>query len=1137
MAIGDNENYIDSDLSNSGDFTITKNEIVVSTDGSGDYTSLDDALESINDNVTIILKKGTYDLTKVIKKNVVIKGEGKYESIINVKKDVAGNLNASKIEFDSVGIIGSGSSAVSGGVYFQNGAKLTNFTVKNSHISNMNTFIKFVNASSNAIDINITNCEIDSMGQFFMWVTKTINKITVDGNVIENSNNGAVSNPNAALFRIRCGEAYIYNNTFINDVIAIDGLFECGVSGKLVEVKYNTFKNVTKYVHINDGKPVNFDKNLYLDKDNKVLTSVPSQIKGNGVVSGTLVSSEDERLKAYIGTSSTKFEIIYDLRDGKFEETVNTIYDSLTGLDTLPTPMKDGYAFTGWLLDDKVVTSLPKGIDHDITLVAQYTKIEGGTYMITYHTEKGEWPTRSANGREEIISELFSDMYKWGKTNGFTGTYEAYENDIRTKLSSYQDINIRNTNLGNKACEDGSTKHFLNIPEYFEKWSEFFAIFDKAMLNVNGEQSFYKDTYATMIRLNQFIASNYETGTGKKYFGSYMNQMCAVVKILAEIPTTYESGQKVVLPVLTSKTGTKFLGWYDNKEFNGNPITEIKPIDKGNKELFAKWEEEIKVDSFEINLINEIARYDTHQLVWTLYPLNASNKNVEFSSSDESVATITSKTGLITALKDGTTNITMKVFGNPDLTYTWELVVSTPHYVTGEFVENSWVMENEYLEIKAIINDPLAELIWSSSDESIALVDDGVVSAIKPGTVVIKATSSQEDNLYLEFKVTVLSNEEADIIKYIAKSNNANIFTDYGLLIGGTYTADIYGSVSKLLNEKYEINDKYYAIQQEKDSNGKFVKTNFGPVKDSIEFITVHYTGNMAKGANANANASYFSNGGNGTSIHYVTGNDGIYSSLDEKYVGFHAGDSTDVKFEWFATGVKHKDSDPLYPVWGISSDSYFTINGEKTSIKTPYDNGYTKNGKVLHKGNGQVTDSKWINDMGLPFKVVDGQYYMGTTWWCHTQILEGRICSKGGNNNSIGIESCVNEGSDLWYTWQKTARLVADIMVRNNLDITRVVGHHFFSAKNCPQPMLENNLRIWNEFIKLVEAEYERITTFKDYEITFKSNNPDIIDDRGRVIAVPDVTTCVTYTVTCKKGSEVKQITLSSIVPGKFEK
>ena len=180
-------------------------------------------------------------------------------------------------------------------------------------------------------------------------------------------------------------------------------------------------------------------------------------------------------------------------------------------------------------------------------------------------------------------------------------------------------------------------------------------------------------------------------------------------------------------------------------------------------------------------------------------------------------------------------------------------------------------------------------------------------------------------------------------------------------------------------------------------------------------------------------------------------------------------------------------------------------------------------------------TSESFINDMGLPWKVENGKYYMGKTWWCYTQVYEGRICSTGGNRNSIGIESCVDKGSDLWYTWQLTAQLVAKLLYDTNLDITKVRGHHFFSGKDCPQPMLENDQEIWWEFLSLVEAEYELLTEYSGYEIEFVSHNPEIVDNNGRIIKQPDETTCVTYTITVTKDGVSESITLASMIQGLY--
>ncbi|MBQ6816830.1 MAG: hypothetical protein IJO27_00190, partial [Bacilli bacterium] len=83
--------------------------------------------------------------------------------------------------------------------------------------------------------------------------------------------------------------------------------------------------------------------------------------------------------------------------------------------------------------------------------------------------------------------------------------------------------------------------------------------------------------------------------------------------------------------------------------------------------------------------------------------------------------------------------------------------------------------------------------------------------------------------------------------------------------------------------------------------------------------------------------------------------------------------------------------------------------------------------------------------------------------------------------------------------------------------------------------PMLANDCEIWNEFKALILAEYELITKYADYEITFESHNPDIIDNNGRVIAQPSETTCVSYTITLTKDGVSESVTLSSMVKGLY--
>ena len=945
-------------------------------------------------------------------------------------------------------------------------------------------------------------------------------------NYIRLRNNGTAANHSSSTWLVN-----ILNNSFIG----------------LPETYYFASRNGTS--GDNDSTaPINtiFGANYYEDNDGNAITTLDDKYFIDVTTKGTVLGTEPTLPEV----EPVEFWVItYELNGGTTRESFTYNYSSVTNaVIALPTLTKVNHQFNGWLLNGELVTEIPADAKGNLELVADFSVLEGEIYNIEFVTNKDNalWPSRAAYDRFEIYDALYADLYEWAQMNGETKTFEDYKAYIDSQLKAYSDIKLRNTELGNYPAEDGSTAYFLNVPKYYQKWADFFAIFNEAMLKVNPDQNFYKDTYATMVRMYQFMTWS---STGESYFGSYLTKMCAAAKIPQEIPTTYRGGQVVSLPALHMENGLEFLGWYDNAEFNGEAITQINSTDTGDMKFYAKWEQEVLPSSIEINKVTELLLFTTHQLVWSITPDNATDKSVEFFSSNEEVATVSAK-GLITALANGTTTITVKVYGNREIDVVFELTVYTEDYIDGSYATNSYVEKDDSIQLNAQVirkDGTIANVLWTSLTPENATVDaNGVVTALKAGEAKIVATDPDNETLTLEFVVVVLEEALEGILELVVESNNSNVFTRYNLNIGGAYTTDVFGSVSKLLsNYNLTINDKYYAKTQETAYNGGEMS--------SVEWVTVHYTGNMAAGADAAANANYFSTTKD-ASIHYTTGNDGIYYCTDEEYVAFHAGDSGSRAqvgdFKWMETGLEVLAGDPATPVITISDDFYYEINGRKTTVKMPNPWNYSSRGTdhILNADGtissqpafGQTgftnrTPESFINSLGLPWKVENGKYYMGTTWWCYTQVYEGRICSSGGNYNSIGIESCVNKGSDLWLTWQMTAQLVADIMIRNNLDMTRVKGHHFFSGKNCPQPMLENDCEIWKEFLQLVEAEYTMMTEFDGYEVTMKSNNTDIVADNGRVVKQPSETTCVTYTVTITKDGQTQTITLASMVKGLY--
>ncbi|MBR2891582.1 MAG: InlB B-repeat-containing protein [Bacilli bacterium] len=898
-----------------------------------------------------------------------------------------------------------------------------------------------------------------------------------------------------------------------------------------------------------------FGANYYEDNNGAVITDLAAyesyfkQVADKGTAMASKPTFEAAKPLHF-------YSISYDLAGGTTYDSFTTKYNSFnSAVIALPTLTKPNHNFLGWSYNGTVVTELPADASGNLHLVAQWQLLEGEFYDVTFVTDKGSFPTRDAASREEIIAELYADLYEWATDNEYTTkSREEYYAYIDAQLKSYEGFNLRNTDLGNYPAEDGSTEYFFNVPKYYAKWKEFFAIFHEAMLAVNSGQSFYTDDYATFVRLYQFVSWS---STGKSYFNGYLSKMFKAVQIEKEIMTQYQGGQIAELPLLTHDKGLAFLGWYDNPEYNGTPITHIYSTDTGDKTFYAKWEPEIIPETITVEHPTSLKRYETYQLVWSMTPDNITDPSVEFFSSNPEVATVTSLKGLITAMSNGTTTITVKVYANRTIDYSFELTVYSPGHFVASYETNSYVGINESIKLNAEYEDYAdAELayVWTSSDSNIANVDEnGNVFGIAQGTATIRCALASDASVYFEFPVTVLASEISAALQLVLDSHESNVFTDWDLGIGAgipTYYMDIFGSVNKILfNHDLTIDDSL------KDREVSGATGDYFDAMTSIEFITVHYTGNMSSGADSEANAKYFI-GDNAVSIHYTTGNDGIFQCLPHELGAWHAGDSGALDqvgtFQWIATGVQAQATDPLYPVFTISDDFYYEINGAKTSVPMPRPWDYDSRGTdhILNadgtissqsdfgqSGFQNRTPESFINDQSLPFTIIDGEYYMGTTWWCYTQVYEGRICSTGGNRNSIGIESCVNQGSDLWLTWQMTAQLVASLMEELGLDITRVRGHHFFSGKDCPQPMLENDLCIWWKFLELVEAEYELLTKFKDATITCVSNDKDFVDDNGRVINTPDMSRAVSYTVTVTNNGNTETVTLYSIIPGAYER
>ena len=246
---------------------------------------------------------------------------------------------------------------------------------------------------------------------------------------------------------------------------------------------------------------------------------------------------------------------------------------------------------------------------------------------------------------------------------------------------------------------------------------------------------------------------------------------------------------------------------------------------------------------------------------------------------------------------------------------------ATPDAVRLKYQEESYTKINGNIVILAETakKDPNSVLVWESSDESVATVVDGVVTGLKPGTAMITA-SIQGTDCTMSLGITVLPENISEGLQFVIDAHNSTAFNKRRLGIGsGTpaYYYDVMGSVSKFLYKDLVVNEEFLSVGNA--SGTYYTRSDY---KAGVEFVTVHYTANFTAGARANAN--YMAGAGSDVSIHYVTGNDGIFHCLDDKLYGaWHAGDSgsryysnstehvvlgsnTYQTFTWLPTGVKY---------------------------------------------------------------------------------------------------------------------------------------------------------------------------------------------------------------------------------------
>ena len=379
---------------------------------------------------------------------------------------------------------------------------------------------------------------------------------------------------------------------------------------------------------------------------------------------------------------------------------------------------------------------------------------------------------------------------------------------------------------------------------------------------------------------------------------------------------------------------------------------------------------------------------------------------------------------------------------------------------------------------------------------------------------------------YFLFLVILLSihstlySEMEEILDYFGSIHNQKVLIKPIMVYAwqGNYAHTLMGSLSSYLFEPLSINEN---LAKPTNKNLKWVK------KEKV-YICVHDTGcgvHNAREWNDAVVNQYVDGDKYSASFQYVVGNDAIYRNIPDDIIGYHAGDGYEIDYNLIDSGVEFNGI--FKPNITISYDGFYEIDGKKSLIKAPmYLYKINKNDETF---NERIAETKDINDEGIRTIVKDGKYFLGETYF---NTYFNKISNRGGNVNSIGIESCVNKGSDIYYTWMKDAKLIAYLMDKYNLTIDDVVPHHYFSGKDCPMTMRHSKMYKHVKNLSVIEFNILKFIQ-KGYKISFYCNNKEYVSDNGKVIKIPKRDLRVNYYITVEKDGVVKTKKFTSKIIG----
>lgn len=534
----------------------------------------------------------------------------------------------------------------------------------------------------------------------------------------------------------------------------------------------------------------------------------------------------------------------------------------------------------------------------------------------------------------------------------------------------------------------------------------------------------------------------------------------------------FTDASKVNLSTPT-KEGYRFLGWYEGEE-------KVEILTNKNYTLVAKWE-----------LISYQISYDLDGGI-------CENLVESFTNFSEVVlSNPTKENKVFVGWYEGETLVEeLTENRNYNLKAVWkDLVPEEIQIIIEKEYDDIHIDDKVKVSFKVLPEGVNQEVTYKVSPKLHGFLEDGVFTCDRGGKYDIIAISAEDTGIKASLTINVV--EYYNPYRFLDLLINDTVVAKKVTSFQSTHNTDTYvlGSAVNFLFQDLVVIENMIPADHTINRPGK-VSSSGNPF--SLKYVCVHdvgYTGTaQVTSNNCVKNTSE-------TSWHFSIGNDGVYQQLPLNEIGYHAGDGTTVPLTFTDTGVKApKGDDTPAKITVNQSTGKFEVNGVQTDIDAPLNssaNRIVHNDEICYTGINNYVDPD------------TGTYWIGKTHWDKTYKT---LANYGGNLNSIGIETSVYEGSDLFYTWQLTAKTIAQkILVPYSLLPRDVRQHNSFSGKDCPMTMRHANM--WEEFMKLVVCEYSYAKNFKEWTIEFISDSP-YFNAKGKVVDLPETETEVTYKI-----------------------